>query len=137
MFIQQGSDAGTIERWSFGSGDLNPSKFHGGGHVHDAAVTAVTCTSSGTIVSGGGDGAINLWNVTGDERLRTIPFAHVGSVHDLAASADGTMLASCSEDGYVRVWSVGHATTDGTAAPGCTYVGGGCLADLPAACVSA
>ena len=117
MFIQQGSDAGTIERWSSnGSGDLNPSKFHGGGHVHDAAVTAVTCTSSGTIVSGGRDGAINLWNVTGDTRLRTIPFAHVGSVHDLAASADGTMLASCGEDGYVRVWRVGHTTTaDGTA----------------------
>jgi WD40 repeat protein len=76
----------------------------------------VTCTSSGTIVSGGRDGAINLWNVTGDTRLRTIPFAHVGSVHDLAASADGTMLASCGEDGYVRVWSMGHTTTaDGTA----------------------
>ena len=39
MFIQQGSDAGTIERWSSnGSGDLISSKFHGGGHVHDAAV---------------------------------------------------------------------------------------------------
>ena len=76
----------------------------------------MTCTSSGTIVSGGRDGAINLWNVTGDTRLRTIPFAHVGSVHDLAASADGTMLASCGEDGYVRVWSMGHTTTtDGTA----------------------
>ena len=116
MFIQQGSDAGTIERWSSnGSGDLISSKFHGGGHVHDAAVTAVTCTSSGTIVSGGRDGAINLWNVTGDTRLRTIPFAHVGSVHDLAASADGTMLASCGEDGYVRVWRMGHATTARTA----------------------
>ena len=75
----------------------------------------MTCTSSGTIVSGGGDGAINLWDVTGDERLHAIPFAHVGSVHDLAATADGTMLASCGEDGYVRVWIMGHATTDGTA----------------------
>ena len=116
MFIQQGSDAGTIERWSSnGSGDLNPSKFHGGGHVHDAAVTAVTCTSSGTIASGGGDGAINLWDVTGDTRLGSIPFAHIGSVHDIAASADGTMLASCGEDGYVRVWRMGHATTARTA----------------------
>jgi WD40 repeat protein len=75
----------------------------------------VTCTSSGTIVSGGGDGAINLWDVTGDTRLGSIPFAHIGSVHDLAASADGTMLASCGEDGYVRVWRMGHATTARTA----------------------
>jgi len=81
-------------------------------------------------VSAGGDGAIVAWERLDDKNnlnnqlggewqpVSKARHAHLGPVHGLAASADGSMLASVGEDGYVRVWStpVG-ALGDGAASP--------------------
>ena len=68
-------------------------------------------------MSAGGDGAIVAWERLDDNtNLNNLNngewrpackarHAHLGPVHGLAASADGSMLASVGEDGYVRVWS--------------------------------
>ena len=125
--VVAGSDAGTIEAWSLMPGNLHPRMFRiagGGSHAHDAAVTALaTCGGGGggprgqILVSAGGDGAIVAWerldddtnlNNLGGGEWRPVSkarHAHLGPVHGLAASADGSMLASVGEDGYVRVWS--------------------------------
>ena len=120
--VVAGSDAGTIEAWSLLPGNLQPRTFHlagGGSHAHDAAVTALATCGGGPggeiLVSAGGDGAIVAWERL-DETNTNLKngewrpackarHAHLGPVHGLAASADGSMLASVGEDGYVRVWS--------------------------------
>ena len=122
--VVAGSDAGTIEAWSLLPGNLQPRTFHlagGGSHAHDAAVTALATCGGGPggeiLVSAGGDGAIVAWERLDDNtNLNNLNngewrpackarHAHLGPVHGLAASADGSMLASVGEDGYVRVWS--------------------------------
>lgn len=122
--VVAGSDAGTIEAWSLLPGNLQPRTFHlagGGSHAHDAAVTALATCGGGPggeiLVSAGGDGAIVAWERLDDNtNLNSLNngewrpackarHAHLGPVHGLAASADGSMLASVGEDGYVRVWS--------------------------------
>ena len=135
--VVAGSDAGTIEAWSLLPGNLQPRTFHlagGGSHAHDAAVTALATCGGGPggeiLVSAGGDGAIVAWERLDDKNnlnnqlggewrpVSKARHAHLGPVHGLAASADGSMLASVGEDGYVRVWStpVG-ALGDGAASP--------------------
>ena len=85
-------------------------------HAHDAAVTALATCGGGPgeiLVSAGGDGAIVAWERldetnTIQKRRRSqgkARHAHLGPVHGLAASADGSMLVSVGEDGYVCVWS--------------------------------
>ncbi len=54
------------------------------------------------IAAGDAAGRISLWRSSGS---RQIDFrAHHGSVRALGFSADGRHLASCSEDGSLRVW---------------------------------
>ena len=139
--VVAGSDAGTIEAWSLLPGNLQPRTFHlagGGSHAHDAAVAALATCGGGPggeiLVSAGGDGAIVAWERL-DETNTNLKngewrpackarHAHLGPVHGLAASADGSMLASVGEDGYVRVWSapvggnsVGNDDDDDDASP--------------------
>ena len=55
------------------------------------------------IASGGVDGKINLWDVSGN-LLQTLD-AHSDPVTNVAFSEDGLFLASSSSDGTVRVWT--------------------------------
>lgn len=60
-----------------------------------------------TLVSGGEDGTIRLWDLTVPEpKVRTVLKGHRRSVTALAFSADGRMIASGSEDGTVRLWDM-------------------------------
>lgn len=56
-----------------------------------------------TIVTGGDDGCLRLWDVeTG--RLKETRVAHKKSIHDLQCSRDGTMLVTASTDMQAKVW---------------------------------
>uniref|UniRef100_UPI00095F3082 WD40 repeat domain-containing protein n=1 Tax=Scytonema sp. HK-05 TaxID=1137095 RepID=UPI00095F3082 len=57
-----------------------------------------------TIVSGGDDGTVRLWN----PQLKPIaqPFkGHSGSVYSVAISTDGKTIVSGGDDGTVRLWN--------------------------------
>ncbi|HTR51379.1 MAG TPA: protein kinase [Kofleriaceae bacterium] len=45
-----------------------------------------------------------LWSVTTGEQIAELP--HQGQVNDVVVSPDGTVLATASDDGNVRTWSV-------------------------------
>ena len=70
---------------------------------HDAAVTVIAEDMSGTLVTGGDDFAVWRWS----DPPRKIG-EHKGKVTSLAASPDGTVIASGSWDGDIVLWPIGQ-----------------------------
>jgi WD40 repeat protein len=62
------------------------------------------------VVSGGGDHAIRIWNLSTGVCLRTL-HGHQDEVRSVALSADGTRLVSGSRDGDIRLWTLGELPT--------------------------
>lgn len=52
------------------------------------------------------DGTAQLWETNNDCNISTILSGHQCSLFMTTFNADGTQLATCSEDGTVRLWSV-------------------------------
>ncbi|AVH66666.1 nSTAND1 domain-containing NTPase [Nostoc sp. 'Peltigera membranacea cyanobiont' N6] len=73
---------------------------------HEGDVISVAISADGqTIVSGGEDGTVRLWNLQG--LPLTEPFrGHEGDVWSVAVSADGQTIVSGGEDGTVRLWNL-------------------------------
>ena len=71
---------------------------------HTGAVLAVAARGA-TLVSGGADGTIRVWEE--GKLIRTIS-NHTAAVHALAFSPDGETLASGSADRTVRIWQIGR-----------------------------
>ncbi len=72
---------------------------------HDAAVTTVVFMQDGRLLSGGDDFAVRLWSPDGNRLLGR----HKGKVQGLAASPDGTLIASASWDGAIGLWTLDGA----------------------------
>ena len=107
----------TIRRWDLTATAGEPVAFAG----HEGWAFALAVSSDGrTLLTGGTDGRIIWWPATaggqaaradkGKDTPRPIRVrdAHQGWVRSLAVSPDGLLLASCGNDGKVRVWSLGE-----------------------------
>ncbi|MGI2907788.1 nSTAND1 domain-containing NTPase, partial [Tolypothrix sp. VBCCA 56010] len=72
---------------------------------HQGGVISVAISADGqTIVSGGIDGKVRLWNFQGQQRAE--PFrGHQGEVWSVAISPDGQTIVSGGDDGTVRLWN--------------------------------
>uniref|UniRef100_UPI0035944F01 nSTAND1 domain-containing NTPase n=1 Tax=Nostoc sp. TaxID=1180 RepID=UPI0035944F01 len=76
---------------------------------HEGEVWSVAISTDGqTIVSGGRDGTVRLWNLQGHSLVE--PFrGHKGEVRSVAISKDGQTIVSGGSDGTVRLWNLqGH-----------------------------
>lgn len=96
------SEDQTLQRWSLADGSKVALK------AHDSWVFAVAITPDGTtILSGGGDGRLIWWPLTGEapQPLRTVD-AHAGWIRALAISPDGQHVATAGNDRLVRLWNV-------------------------------
>lgn len=85
---------------------------------HTEAVNAVAFSRDGKLASAGVDAAIRIWDLKSeypDERPRVLD-GHAQTVTDLVFIGDGSMLASSSNDGTVRLWRV--ETGDSIPMPG-------------------
>jgi WD40 repeat protein len=56
-----------------------------------------------SLVTGGADGVVRLWQVPGLEPVLTME-GHTGPIQDAVYTADGTRIATSSEDGTFRLW---------------------------------
>ena len=57
------------------------------------------------LVSGGGDGMLRWWDLQHGECV-WVRKAHQGVVQSLKLSPDGQRLASCGDDGAIKVWDL-------------------------------
>jgi WD40 repeat protein len=74
-------------------------------------VTALDFSADGKLLaSGGGDpsrsGELKLWNVADGTLARDLPEAHSDTVLGIDFSPDGTYLASCAADKFIKVFEV-------------------------------
>ncbi|HVX10225.1 MAG TPA: c-type cytochrome domain-containing protein [Pirellulales bacterium] len=74
-------------------------------------VTALAFSPDGKLLaSGGGDpsrsGELKLWNVADGTPARDLPEAHSDTVFGIDFSPDGTYLASCAADKFVKIFEV-------------------------------
>ena len=86
---------------------------------HDSYVTSLALAGA-TLISGGYDGRLNWWNIESGSRVRSVD-AHRRWVRGLAATPDGSVVASVADDMVCRLWDVasgrmirelrGHAET--------------------------
>ncbi len=73
---------------------------------HTGVVRSVAFSPDGkTIVSGGEDSTIRLWNVHDGTHLRTFS-GHTDYVYSVAFSPDGKSIVSGSDDSTIRLWDV-------------------------------
>jgi WD40 repeat protein len=63
-----------------------------------------------TLVLGGEDGSIRLWDVPSMKERMVLHGGHTGMVRSLAISPDGKLLVSAGHDGRVVLWDPVHGT---------------------------
>ena len=71
---------------------------------------AAFCLNDAVIATAAKAGGITYWNWKTGENFRQIGAAETGSVHCLASSVDGRLLATGSPDRWIRIWEAetGH-----------------------------
>ncbi len=69
---------------------------------------------SSTLVSGGEDGTVRLWNAADGTLKNTLLTEHAGEVLSVAISPDGDTIASSGADGAVRLWDAADGTLKNT-----------------------
>ncbi|MHC5004571.1 MAG: WD40 repeat domain-containing protein, partial [Planctomycetota bacterium] len=98
--LVSGSWDGTVAAWSLATGGRLV-------HVpaHEAVVSGVTCSPDGRLVASAswGDPTVRLWDAETGAAVGALE-GHNDGVHTVAWNHDGSVMASGSRDGTIRLW---------------------------------
>ena len=103
--IVSGSEDCTIHIWDFSTIEkiASPPLIIKG---HDKAVRSIVLTQTGeSIISGGDDRVIRIFDTKNGD-LKGHYLGHQGEITHVTVSPNGDLLASCSHDGSIRIWSL-------------------------------
>lgn len=79
-------------------------------HGRSAFISTLDINAGGTRAATGAlDGTVLLWNLNSDTS-RTLAPAHEGAVNEVRFSADGSRIASVSDDDSAHIWDASNAT---------------------------
>jgi WD40 repeat protein len=93
---------GKVRRWDTSGKD--PAELPAFGN-HNGWVTNVAFGAK-ALLSSDSWGRLTAWDAAKDaKQLWTVEAAHDGWLRTLALNADGSQLATCGKDGFVRVWN--------------------------------
>jgi WD40 repeat protein len=99
-----GSYDNSVRLWSMPEGVPGPVLQHAG------SVRCVAFSCSNLLASGGSDGIVRLWDVSGISQQQQKPMrelrGHSSTISSMAFSPDGSQLVSGSWDKNLRLWSV-------------------------------
>ncbi len=84
---------------------------------HGAGVTAMALSPDGVLAVADRQGGVSLWDVEGQDAADEPIAADDNTIWGLAWSADGTILATASDDEVVQLWDVGARRPTGTLTP--------------------
>jgi WD40 repeat protein len=88
-----------MSRLAFAAGDPAPSLFRG----HEGTVCVAFSPDGKTLLTGGDDGLLKLWDVRSGRALHTIPVGQQGIVA-VGFSPDGSVFAAGGRDQATRIW---------------------------------
>jgi COMPASS component SWD3 len=98
--LASGSDDKLIRLWDITTGKALPMPLVG----HHNYVYSLAFSPKGNIlVSGSYDEAVLFWDIRTAREMRSLP-AHSDPVSGVDFVRDGTLAASCSSDGLIRIW---------------------------------
>jgi hypothetical protein len=107
-----GNCDGVIQFWKLPGGSSSNYSVSGHACHPDAGLTSVAFTGNETVISGGGDGAIRIWDTASGKNTATWPTG--GPVQALALSPDAKTLVSGSQTASgtrLRLWDASTGTS--------------------------
>jgi serine/threonine protein kinase len=105
-WLASGADDGTVQVCSLAAPATPPASFFLHGHTGPVRSLAF-CPLSGWLLSGSDDKTAALWRLVDPGQEATpVRLTHGGRV--LAVAATAKWIVTASEDGAVRLWSLGH-----------------------------
>ena len=104
-FATASSDATSVVI-DFPSGRIVGSAFAGVVGINDI----VFAMDGRTLIGGGNDGALHLWDVNRGELIGSSPSGHSRAIIDIEQSQDGRRLATLGRDQLIRLWAIGSGT---------------------------